>query len=141
MARRIKARAFEHNQLGVTFFQSGAVDLAVEQFRLATRRASWVPSYWLNLGVALLEKGELDEAERALRRNLALNPESQSAYFHLGQLYHRRNDESASRRAYRKSVELAPYTYLAQRARERVEGWRPRLIIESGGKKAGDSEG
>ena len=29
MARRTKATSFEHNQLGVTFFQSGAVDLAI----------------------------------------------------------------------------------------------------------------
>jgi Flp pilus assembly protein TadD len=73
MARKTKAHAFEHNQLGVTFFQSGAIELAIEQFMKATRRAWWVPSYWLNLGVALLDKGELDEAESALMRAIALN--------------------------------------------------------------------
>jgi Flp pilus assembly protein TadD len=87
MARRSRPTAFEHNQLGVSFFQSGAVELAVEQFTRATRRAPWVSSYWLNLGVALLDKGELDEAQAALEHSLRLNPKSQSAHFHLGQLF------------------------------------------------------
>src|SRR2546426_7159270 len=128
MARRTKARGFEHNQLGVTFFQSGAIELAIEQFTKATRRAWWVSSYWLNLGVALLGKGELDEAESALKRAIALNPKSQSAYFHLAQLNKERGDDAAVRSAYHKAIELGPCTHLAQRAREYLAGWRPRII-------------
>jgi tetratricopeptide (TPR) repeat protein len=136
MARRTKAHAFEHNQLGVTFFQSGAIELAIEQFMKATRRAWWVPSYWLNLGVALLDKGELDEAESALMRAIALNPRSQSACFHLAQLNKKRCDEGAVRRAYEKTIELRPHTYLAQR-REYLEGWRPRIITGIANKSSG----
>lgn len=128
MPLRTKARSFEHNQLGVTFFQSGAVDLAIEQFRLAIKRRSWVPSYWLNLGIALLDKGVLDEANSALERALALQPDSQSAYYHLAQLYKKRGDESAVRNAYEKTIELGPRTYFADRAREYLQGWRPRIV-------------
>jgi tetratricopeptide (TPR) repeat protein len=130
MARRTKARAAEHNQLGVTFFRSGAVDLAVKQFTIATKQAPWVPSYWLNLGIAQLEQGAPAQAKSALERALVLNPKSQSAVFHLAQLYERRGDQAASRSAYLKAIELDPSTNLARRARERVEGWRPRIIIE-----------
>jgi tetratricopeptide (TPR) repeat protein len=94
----------------------------------ATRRAWWVPSYWLNLGVALLDKGELDEAESALMRAIALNAKSQSAYFHLAQLNKERGDDAAVRCAYQKAIELGPHTHLAQRAREYLEDWRPRII-------------
>ncbi|MER3426509.1 MAG: hypothetical protein C4334_00195 [Pyrinomonas sp.] len=128
MARKRRARGSEHNQLGVTFYRSGALDLAIEQFELATRRAPWASSYWLNLGVALLSKGILDEAEAALSRALELDGESQSGYFHLAQLYEERGDEAAARGAFKKVIDLDPRTHLAQRARERLEGWRPRLL-------------
>lgn len=128
MGRRTKANASEHNRLGATFFQCGAVDLAIEQFTLAAKRAPWISSYWLNLGVALLDKGLLVEAESALERAISLNPESQSAYFHLAQLNKKRGDEAAVRRAYEKAIELGPHTYLAQRSREYLEGWRPSII-------------
>lgn len=131
MTRRTRAHSFEHNQLGVTFFQSGAVDLAIEQFSLAIKRAPWVPSYWLNLGVALLDKDSLDEAQSALDHALALQPNNQSAYYHLAQLHKRRGNEQAVRSAYAKAVQLNPHTYLADRAREYLEGWRPRIVTQS----------
>jgi len=121
-------RSFEHNQLGVSFFESGAVDLAVEQFTLATKRAPWVPSYWLNLGVALLDKDALDEALSALEHALALKPNNQSAYYHLAQLYKKRGNDEAVRGAYEKVIELGPGSYMAQCAREYLEGWHPRII-------------
>lgn len=125
MARRVFAR--EHNQLGVTFYRSGAIDLALEQFKRATKRAPRVASYWLNLGVALIDKDALAEAESALRRVLELNPGSQSAYFHLAQIYDKRHDETSGRHCYEQVIELAPDTDLARRAREHLKGWRPRL--------------
>ncbi len=141
MARRTKARACEHNQLGVSFFQSGAIDLAIEQFKVATKRAPRVPSYWLNLGVALLDKGSLVAAEASLKRTLSLNPQSQSAYFHLAQLYKSRGeDDAAVRDAYEQAIALDPHTYLAQRAREHIEGWRPRIIRRTGHENAQDDK-
>lgn len=142
MGRKTQATAQEYNRLGATFYQAGAIDLAIEQFKIAARRAPWISSYWLNLGAALLDKAMLDEAESALNRAVSLNPESQSAYYHIAQLQKMRGDEKAVRLAYEKTIELDPYTYLAQRARERLEGWRPRFIIavenESKVKKSGE---
>lgn len=131
MSIKKKAHSYQHNQLGVTFFESGALDLAIEQFRLATKRAPWVPSYWLNLGVALLEKGSLDEALVALQQAVALKPNNQSAYYHLAQLYKKLGDDEAVRSAYEKTIELGPYSRLARHAREYLEGWRPRIISSS----------
>jgi Flp pilus assembly protein TadD len=126
-APRIKGTASQHNQLGVSFYESGAVDLAIEEFRRATRRVPWVATYWLNLGAALLDKDKDEEAESALRRALRLKPDNQSAYYHLAQLHKKRGDEEATRAAYEKAIELGPRTYLADRAREYLEGWHPRI--------------
>jgi protein O-GlcNAc transferase len=123
----IKRTASQRNQLGVSFYQSGAIDLALEQFKRATRRAPWVASYWLNLGVALIDKDLLEEAESALERALELNPESQSAYFHLAQLFHKRHDDVSVRKCYEQAIELGPDTDLGRRAREYLDGWRPRF--------------
>jgi Flp pilus assembly protein TadD len=131
MSIRKKAHSYEHNQLGVTFFESGALDLAIEQFRLATKRAPWVASYWLNLGVALLDNGSLDEALLVLQQVIALKPNNQSAYYHLAQLYKKLGNDEAVRSAYQKTIELGPRTHLGDRAREYLEGWRPRIINAS----------
>lgn len=128
MARKQNVTARQHNELGVTFFQSGALDLAIEQFRKARKRAPRVATYWLNLGVALLDKAELDEAESVLMQSLKLKPQSQSAYFHLAQLYTRRGDNLSARAMYLKVIDLDSTTYLAQRARELTEGGHPHLI-------------
>jgi len=127
MARRTRGKASEHNQLGVSFFQSGSLDLAIEQFTRATKRAPRVATYWLNLGVALLDRGELDQAKTVLEKSLKLNPQSQSVYFHLAQIHTERGDDSSARAAYLKVIDLDPRTHLAQRARELTEGWRPHL--------------
>jgi Flp pilus assembly protein TadD len=117
MARK-RVTASQHNQLGVTFFQSGAVDLAIEQFTRATKRAPWVATYQLNLGVALLERGEVDEAAAALERCLKLNPQSQSAYFHLAQIHTKHGDKLSARAAHLKVIDIDPETHFARRARE-----------------------
>lgn len=128
MARK-RATARQHNQLGVTFFQSGAVDLAVEQFTRAIKSAPGVGTYWLNLGVALLDRGDLDRATTALEKSSHLNPKSQSTYFHLAQIHTKRGEALAAREAYLKVIELDSQTYFAQRARELTEGRIPKVIV------------
>jgi tetratricopeptide (TPR) repeat protein len=121
--------AREHNQLGVHFYRSGALDLALEQFKRATKQAPWVASYWLNLGVALLDTDALDDAQAALTEAVEINPQNQSAYFHLAQLKEKRSDTLAARELYRRAIELGSNTRLAGRARERLQGWQPRLKV------------
>jgi Flp pilus assembly protein TadD len=81
-----KRRANEHNSLGASFFNSGAVELAVKQFEIAVTLAPDDAAYWRNLGAALLEMGLIEDADRALRRSIELDPNSGHSHFHLGQL-------------------------------------------------------
>ncbi len=131
MASKRSVTARQYNQLGVTFFESRALDLAIEQFTRATRRAPWVPTYWLNLGVALLDRGDVNEAKSALDKSLKLNPQSQSAYFHLAQIHAKRGDDLPARAAYQKVIDLDSSTHLARRALELAEGCCPQLIAQS----------
>jgi tetratricopeptide (TPR) repeat protein len=141
MARKQRATAGEYNRLGVTFFESGAVDLALEQFRLATKRAPWVSSYWLNLGVALLEKNQQNEAESALEKAIKLDPRCQAAFYYLAQLYKRRGDKNAMRDAYSKVIAMDPHTYLADRAREYLEDRPFKVTLAIGGENESQENG
>ena len=131
MASKRSVTARQHNQLGVTFFESGALVLAIEQFTRAARRAPWVPTYWLNLGVALLDRGDVNEAKIALDKSLKLNPQSQSAYFYLAQIHSKRGDDLSARAAYQKVIDLDSSTHLARRALELTKGRCPQLITQS----------
>jgi tetratricopeptide (TPR) repeat protein len=140
MARK-RVTAPQHNQLGVTFFQSGSLDLAIEQFTRATKRAPWVATYWLNLGVAFLDRGEVNEAEAALEKCLKLKPQNQSAYFHRAQIHTKRGDDSSAKAAYEKVIDLDSTTHLARRAHELLKGWRPQVIVGRKAARTGTREG
>jgi len=130
MARRNKrATAYDHLQLGVIFYRSKSYDLAIEQFLLARKKAPHAPNVWNNLGVAYLDKGELDKAMSALQRALTLRREYASAHFHLGQLYDKLGEHEQARDCYMKVMELDKYGDLGRRAKEQVEGFRPRVIL------------
>jgi tetratricopeptide (TPR) repeat protein len=127
--RNSKANAYDHLQLGVIFYQSKCYDLAIEQFMLAKKLKPHAPNVWNNLAVAYMGKGELDRAMSSLRRVLELNPEYASAYFHMGQLYDKLGDADAARECYKKVIEFDRYGDLTRRARERVEGIHPKVIL------------
>lgn len=124
-----KATVAEHLRLGVFFYRSGSYDLAIEQFVVASRKAPDLPNVWLNLGAAYLDKGELSKANDALRRALSLKPDYASAFFHLGQLYDRQADPEKAGECFKRVIELEPKSELGRRARERVEGFHPKVVF------------
>lgn len=66
----------------------------------------------LNQGVAAMQEGRADEAERLLRRAITLDPSAQEGYNNLGSLYSQRGDHEAARAMYRQAIEVAPaYAY------------------------------
>jgi len=113
----------------VIFYRSRSYDLAIEQFLLARKLAPHAPNVWNNLGVAYMDKGEVDKSMSALQRALELNPEYPSAHFHLGQLYDKLGNLEQARECYKQVIDLDKYGELGRRARERIEGVRPRVIM------------
>jgi superkiller protein 3 len=129
MANRSKrATAAEHCRLGLFFYRSGNYDLAIEQFIAASKKAPRAPNVWLNLGVVYIDKGDLVKAMVALEKALELKPNYAPAYFHLGQLYDKRGEDEKASECFNRVIELEPRGELSRRARERLEGFHPKIL-------------
>jgi tetratricopeptide (TPR) repeat protein len=73
--------------LGVLAYQGENHGLAVRLIGAAIGRNPSVPSYYNNLGIALLAKGEVEEAETACLSALRLNPRFPEAWNTLGNVF------------------------------------------------------
>ena len=127
--RRKRPTIAEQLRLGAYFFSTGALDLAIQEFTAATRRAPHSATAWMNLGAAYLEKKEVAKAEEMLQRALKLRPDYAAAYYHLAQLCEMRGQPRESREYYQRTADLAPHTDMGRHALELATGWRPRLYI------------
>jgi tetratricopeptide (TPR) repeat protein len=87
---------------------AGRPKLAAEQARRALEIEPTMSAALSNLGVALYELKDYDEAARAQRRAIAANPNFAEAHSNLGNALHalRRFDEATA--AYRRAIELKP---------------------------------
>jgi len=117
-----------HYLLGLCL-SSPVVDRQAEA-AAAFRRAPHVKEAMLQLGLAELEAGELEEARRRLEAAIALDPTFGEPYYHLGltwlelQTEPRADAEHAraeARRAFEKLVSLAPDSPLARRAASKLQ--------------------
>lgn len=124
-----RATAYDHLQLGLIFYRSKSYDLAIEQFELARKKAPHAPNVWNNLGVAYLDKGEMEKAMSAFQRALELKPDYASAYFNLSQLFEKLGDQEQVRECLKKVIQLDEHGELGRRAKERIEGFHTRVIF------------
>ncbi|MBX3300191.1 MAG: hypothetical protein KF736_12085 [Acidobacteria bacterium] len=127
--RAAELSAAEHNALGAAFYSSGAVGLAVEQFRVSVRLAPQCAEYWGNLGASLTDVGDLDEAKRALLISDELAPGRPSVHFHLGLLFRKLSEIDSAEREFRKVISLDSDGYLTKRSREFLSKTKPKIIL------------
>jgi tetratricopeptide (TPR) repeat protein len=71
---------------GVQAMEQGELTRAVELFREAVTVNERHHQSWGNLGACLLQRGELDEGEQALRQALSIKPDYEFAQFNLESL-------------------------------------------------------
>jgi protein O-GlcNAc transferase len=133
--RRKRATLAEQLRLGVYFFNSGAIDLAIAQFTAATKRAPHLATVWMNLGAAYLEKKDLAHADESLQRALNLRPDFAAAHYHLAQVCEARGENERAKECYQRAAELSPHTDLGRHALELATGWRPHIYIAGKDKK------
>jgi predicted TPR repeat methyltransferase len=100
-------RADALNFMGVLMVQRGERERALELLKKASMIAPREPGVWNNLGNALLSLGKLPEAEKALRRSLAL-AESAEALTNLARIQRRRQEWARSEASARRAIALAP---------------------------------
>jgi Tfp pilus assembly protein PilF len=76
---------------------------------------------WQALAVAMLNLGQLSEAEGALRFAINLDPEMSSAHYNLGLVLVAANRKDEARMAFRRARQLAPESAFGQAASERLK--------------------
>jgi tetratricopeptide (TPR) repeat protein len=74
-----------HNHLGVIYHKQGNLDKSVEEFELALKQAEY-PEVYYNLSVVLKQKGRHEEAVKAAKAALSLDPKYADVHNQLGQL-------------------------------------------------------
>jgi WD40 repeat protein/tetratricopeptide (TPR) repeat protein len=83
-------------------------DGAIASFRKAIELSPMFAAAHTNLGIALMGKGQSDEAEASLRKAIELNPMFAAAHFTLGNALAAQGQSDEAIACYQKAVELDP---------------------------------
>lgn len=75
-----------HNNLGVQYIRLKRYDGALAEFEEALRTGPESSALGCNMAAALMSLGRLDEAEKTVRRALALDPRNLRAEYLLGRI-------------------------------------------------------
>jgi predicted O-linked N-acetylglucosamine transferase (SPINDLY family) len=94
--------------LGIIAYQTGRHDLSVELIRQAIQRNGRNPAYFYNLGNALKDQGNLDEAIAAFRRAIAIKPDWADAHLALGNSLNGQGKLDEAIAAYGKAIAVKP---------------------------------
>jgi Tfp pilus assembly protein PilF len=96
----------EHLNLGVAYENKGELDLAISEYKVASKAQ---PLGYLYLGNAYFRKGEMGKAEKYYRKALKEMPDNADAHNNLAWLYYtkRENLDEAESHALR-AMELDP---------------------------------
>ena len=97
VARRREAMKF--NNLGVTSFHNGHLELARDQFLDAVKRDDSFAECFNNLGLVYTEINEDTKAAAAFLKAIKLSPDLHAAYNNLGYVYYKQGN-------YQKAVEM-----------------------------------
>jgi Flp pilus assembly protein TadD len=89
--RKHPASGLAHYHLGFAEGMEGDTKGEIKEYQQAAALglSSW--DFELNMGLALLESGNLEEATNALKRAVRLNPSRSEPHFNLGLVYERRD--------------------------------------------------
>jgi tetratricopeptide (TPR) repeat protein len=90
---------------------AGAQELAEK----AVRADPQSPHAWNNLGRAYFGQGQMEEAEKAFRRQIDINPNDPYAYNNLGNVLRNTNRRDEAVAAYRKQIEVVPLDRFAHK--------------------------
>lgn len=102
-----KAQAWlEKMQAGQRAFKHGQMDIARRAFGAATRKQPKRYEGWVNLGSVLLQLGELDAADTALKRAHVLNSTLSTIPMLQGDVFRLLGRADAAARAYEEAVAL-----------------------------------
>ncbi|HKP74797.1 MAG TPA: tetratricopeptide repeat protein, partial [Longimicrobiaceae bacterium] len=102
----------------------GDLARAADRFRRAVRGAPGNAYYHNNLGWALFQLGQLDEAERELREAVRLDPGRAIAYANIGEVERARGNVAGAIAAYERFLRLNSDPRREAIARAKLRGLR-----------------
>lgn len=118
---RINAQTFdEHVFLGNIQFGRERYGSALEFYRAASEVQPTNAYAKYKVGRALLEQGQVDQAERVYRRVIELQPVFADAHYRLGRCLEAKSDSAGALAAFEKAVEQLPTHVAARSAVERL---------------------
>jgi spermidine synthase len=100
--------------------EGGDLDRARDLALTATKEAD--PNYFDTLGWVYFKRGELDAAQEAFDRSLALGPDNPETVLHLAMVEMRKGDSARARTLLARVIELNGTGELATRAGEMLDG-------------------
>jgi tetratricopeptide (TPR) repeat protein/4-amino-4-deoxy-L-arabinose transferase-like glycosyltransferase len=87
----------------------GDYHLAMDRFDSLTNRQPDYPNGFLNLGIAHLKMGQVEQAAQAFREEIRYHPRSAEAYNNLGVIFLLDNQIDSARFYCRRALEMKPY--------------------------------
>ncbi len=99
--------AVRHSNIGAELLRQGKVAEAAAEFRLAVTADPGYAAAWRNLGYALDQQKQLDEAVAAYQKAVKLEPEL-STHNNLGVLYDRQGQYDQAIQEFEKALKLDP---------------------------------
>jgi tetratricopeptide (TPR) repeat protein len=100
-------RADLRTALGESYFMSGKVDNAIEEFTKLVETEHSARSYSL-LGLAYRELGRFDEARQYLQQGIKLDPRNSSCLFSLGYIAERQGDSATAEALFQQTLRSNP---------------------------------
>jgi tetratricopeptide (TPR) repeat protein len=125
--REVESEADIHFARGKAALEQLDFAGALESFEEARRRVPEVAEYELYAGLARYNRNRTDPeniqtAVLEIQRAAEIDPESDLAYYHLGQIYREQGLLNKARTMYARAVRVNPQNVLARRALEALGG-------------------
>jgi tetratricopeptide (TPR) repeat protein len=99
-----------HNNLGIAYKESGSMERAIEQYRIATQLKPDFPLPHMNMGNALDASGRPDEAIKEYEIALNLDPENWLIRLNLGKAYGKKGWSDRAIEQLNAALKLNPYS-------------------------------
>jgi len=96
----------------MVFLKHRTADPAIYVYETALKSRPDVPRLWFGLGLSQYLASRLNEAEQALQKAIALDPQYEAAYVVLGDLLEQNNRTADALDVFRKAMEIRPDLYL-----------------------------
>lgn len=100
--------------LGGAYILQGLFDEAVAVLEVASRTFGQNPMVWINLAAAYLgplEESTTEQQDRAIQayqRALQVDPKAPNVYYHLGLIYHQREERSRAIASFQRALKANP---------------------------------